>query len=137
MMIATSFPAICPSNGPKRSRRLYGWLFESQGCEDRAVFTVGDDLRLKTKPIDVHFSGIGAVAGEGIFPSLSFANYMSERSFGFTALQYGVGGSLSCAGLTPSSSRTVAPRFWRPRSAASCARAFTAPPCRRFAPRPA
>src|SRR5262245_33619734 len=138
MMIATGFSAISPLEAPEKKAGDYtGGLSSGKAAKIAQFLPSEGDLRLKNKPIGIHFSGIGAGGGEGDFPSLSFANYMSERSFGFTALQYGVGGSLSCAGLTPSFSRTVAPRFWRRRNAASCARAFMAPPCRRFAPKPA
>src|SRR5262245_21047469 len=80
MMIATGFPAISPSNGPKRSRRLYGWPSEWQGCEDRAVFTVGGDLRLKNKPIGFHFSGTSAGGRGGDFSQPQFRQ-LHERTF--------------------------------------------------------
>ena len=88
MMIATGFPAIDTSTPQNEAGDYTGDLRGGKTCEIPWLSTRNTDLCLKNKPIGVHFLGIGTGPGKGDSPSLSFADYVSECSFCFTALQH-------------------------------------------------
>src|SRR5262249_35702261 len=89
MMIATGFPPIDPPKRPKKKPAIIG-TGGGVARRGRKPVEIGAPRRLPPPKQTNWGARLLCGTGEGI--SLSFANDVSERSFEFAALQYGVGG---------------------------------------------